>query len=120
MNAFYQTAITFVGQNYGAGKCKRVDRIAVQCVSFSVISGLAFGNLAYFFGETLAGFYVPAGEHEVIAQALIRLSFIACPYFICGIMDTLVGVPSGDRLFGGSHGGLPSGGLRACVWCGWR
>lgn len=35
MNAFYQTAITFVGQNYGAGKCKRVDRIAVQCVSFS-------------------------------------------------------------------------------------
>lgn len=34
MNAFYQTAITFVGQNYGAGKCKRVDRIAVQCVSF--------------------------------------------------------------------------------------
>ena len=95
MNAFYQTAITFVGQNYGAGKCKRVDRIAVQCVSFSVISGLAFGNLAYFFGETLAGFYVPAGEHEVIAQALIRLSFIACPYFICGIMDTLVGVLRG-------------------------
>ena len=95
MNAFYQTAITFVGQNYGAGKCKRVDRIAVQCVSFSVISGLVFGNLAYFFGETLAGFYVPAGEHEVIAQALIRLSFIACPYFICGIMDTLVGVLRG-------------------------
>lgn len=28
MNAFYQTAITFTGQNYGAGKCDRVDKVA--------------------------------------------------------------------------------------------
>lgn len=27
MNAFYQTAITFSGQNYGAGKLKRVDKV---------------------------------------------------------------------------------------------
>ena len=27
MNAFYQSALTFVSQNYGAGECKRVDKI---------------------------------------------------------------------------------------------
>ncbi|MEY8402740.1 MATE family efflux transporter [Oscillospiraceae bacterium 44-34] len=94
MNAFYQAAITFVGQNYGAAKCDRVDKVARQCVGFAVIFGLIFGNLAYLFGAPLAGIYAP-GEPEVVQQALIRMSFICCPYFICGIMDTLVGVLRG-------------------------
>jgi len=94
MNAFYQAAITFVGQNYGAAKCDRVDRVARQCVGFAVLFGLVAGNLAYFFGPTLVGIYAP-GEPEVARQALIRMSFIACPYFICGIMDTLVGILRG-------------------------
>ena len=95
MNAFYQSAITFVGQNYGAGKCDRVDRVAKQCLAFVVVTGLVLGNLAYYFGDTLSGFYVQAGEDDVIAQAVIRLGFIARFYFICGIMDTLVGVLRG-------------------------
>ena len=95
MNAFYQSAITFVGQNYGAGKCDRVDRVAKQCLIFVVVTGLVLGNLAYYFGDVLAGFYVQAGEDDVIAQAVIRLGFIARFYFICGIMDTLVGVLRG-------------------------
>ena len=82
MNAFYQAAITFVGQNYGAAKCDRVDKVARQ------------GNLAYFFGAPLVGIYAP-GEPEVVRQALIRMSIICCPYFICGFMDTLVGVLRG-------------------------
>ena len=94
MNAFYQAAITFVGQNYGAAKCDRVDKVARQCVGFSVLFGLAVGNLAYFLGAPLAGIYAP-GEPEVVQQALIRMSYICCPYFICGIMDTLVGVLRG-------------------------
>ncbi|NBI09134.1 MATE family efflux transporter [Colidextribacter sp. OB.20] len=94
MNAFYQAAITFVGQNYGAGKCDRVDKVARQCVGFAVLFGLVAGNLAYLFGAQLAGIYAP-GEPDVVRQALIRMSFICCPYFICGIMDTLVGVLRG-------------------------
>jgi len=97
MNAFYQAAITFVGQNYGAGKCKRADRVALLCVGFASVTGLVLGNLAYLFGGTLAGLYVPADQDApaVIAQAVVRLSYIACPYFICGVMDTLVGVLRG-------------------------
>lgn len=94
MNAYYQTAITFVGQNYGAGQCKRVDRVARQCVGFVTATGLVLGNLAYFFGNQLAAIYAP-GEPEVIAQAVVRLGIISCPYFICGIMDVMVGVLRG-------------------------
>ena len=94
MNAFHQAAITFVGQNYGAGKCDRVDKVARQCVGFAALFGLAFGNLAYLFGHQLAGIYAP-GEPEVVEQALVRMLFICCPYFICGMMDVLVGVLRG-------------------------
>ena len=94
MNAFYQAAITFVGQNYGAAKCGRVDKVARQCVGFSVLFGLVLGNLAYLFGAPLAGIYAP-GEPDVVRQALVRMSVICCFYFLCGIMDTLVGVLRG-------------------------
>lgn len=94
MNAFHQAAITFVGQNYGAGHCGRVDKVACQCAGFAALFGIAFGNLAYFFGSQLAGIYAP-GEPEVVRQALVRMLYICCPYFICGVMDTLVGVLRG-------------------------
>jgi len=94
MNAFYQAAISFVGQNYGAAKCDRVDRVARICVLYAVLFGLAFGNLAYLFGAPLAGIYAP-GEPDVVTQALVRMAYLCCPYFLCGIMDTLVGVLRG-------------------------
>lgn len=94
MNSIYQSSISFVGQNYGAGKCKRVDRVVLECVGYVSAIGLVLGNLAYFFGEPLAGIYAP-GEPEVVAQAIVRMGFIACPYFICGIMDTMTGVLRG-------------------------
>ena len=94
MNSFYQSALTFTGQNYGAGKCGRVNRVLFWCLGYVVVTGLVLGNLAYLCGHFLVGIYAP-GEEDVIAQALIRLMYISCPYFICGIMDTMVGVLRG-------------------------
>lgn len=94
MNAFYQTALTFTGQNYGAGQCRRVDRVLVLCQAFSMTTGLVLGNLVYFFGRELAGIYAP-GEADVIAQAVLRMGFICCPYLLGGFMDTMVGVLRG-------------------------
>jgi len=93
MNAFYQTALTFTGQNYGAGETKRADRVLLWCQIYVVITGLVLGNLAYLCGDTLVGFYVEAGPDAaaVIQQGMVRLSYVAVPYFLCGIMDTMVG-----------------------------
>jgi len=94
MNAFYQTALTFTSQNYGACQCKRVDRVLLLCMLYSSIFGLVLGNLAYFFGHPLAAIYAP-GQEEVIAQAVTRLRIISTTYFLCGLMDVPVGTLRG-------------------------
>lgn len=94
MNAFYQAAITFTGQNYGAGKCDRVDKVAIWCVVYSVLVGFLMGNLVYYFGPQLISIYSP-GEPAVIEAGMMRMRMISKVYYICGIMEALVGVLRG-------------------------
>lgn len=94
MNAFYQTALTFISQNYGAGRCKRADRSLLLCLGYVAATGLVLGNLTVYFGHGLASIYAP-GEEEVIAQAIVRMGFVCRFYFLCGIMDTMVGALRG-------------------------
>ena len=89
MNAFYQTCLTFTSQNYGAGKCDRVDKVLLWCQLYSLITGLLLGNLAYLFGPQLLSIYSP--NPDVIAQGMVRMLYIAVPYALCGIMDVMVG-----------------------------
>lgn len=94
MSAIHQAAITFVGQNYGAGKCERVDRVAWLCLGYVTVIGLVMGNLTYFFGNELISVYAP-GEPEVVREAMVRLGYISRPYFIAGLMDVMVGLLRG-------------------------
>ncbi len=93
MNTFYQAALTFTGQNYGAGKCDRVDKVAVYCQLYAIATGLILGNLVFHFGHDLIAIYVqPGPEQEAIIQAgLIRMARVGRLYAICGVMDTMVG-----------------------------
>jgi len=93
-NAFHQAALTFISQNYGAGKCKRADRIAILCLSYGAFISLVLGNLIHFFGAPLASLYAP-GETEVIAQAVVRLGYVAAFHFLCAFMDIMVGILRG-------------------------
>ena len=94
MNAFAQATLTFVGQNYGAGKCERVDRVVFLCNAYVMVIGLILGNLVYYFGHPLVSIYAP-GDEAVIEQALLRLGYIARFYCLCGVMDTMVSVMRG-------------------------
>ena len=94
MNAFYQTDLTFTSQNYGAGECGRVDRSLILCQAYVVAAGLLLGVLAAAFGHPLAAIYAP-GKEEVISHAILRLKYICIPYFLCGVMDVMVGVLRG-------------------------
>ena len=53
------------------------------------IVGLLLGIGGYTFGDTLLRIY--SKDEAVIAAGLQRLSWVCRPYFICGIMDVLVG-----------------------------
>ena len=100
MNTLHQTAVSFVGQNYGAHKYKRIGRTAIMCVGIVTVVGLVMGNGVYLAGRLLLHLYSP--EEPVIAYGMKRLFYICCPYFLCGVMDTLVGC-----LRGMGHSVLP-------------
>ena len=96
MNAFQQTAISFTGQNYGAMKYRRILKIAGICLVSVTVVGLILGNGAYLFGAPLLKLYISGDNiEEIVGYGLLRLSFICVPYFLCGIMDTMVGVLRG-------------------------
>ena len=89
MNAIYQTSITFVGQNYGAGKKKRVLRCTLQCEAIVIAVGLIFGVSACVFSTQLLHIY--SSSPAVIAAGKIRSMYILPTYFLCGCMDVMVG-----------------------------
>ncbi|MCM1287667.1 MAG: MATE family efflux transporter [Clostridium sp.] len=93
MNAFHQTAISFVSQNYGAGKIKRIWKIALLSQMCVIVTGLALGQLTVLFGNQLLGIY--SSKKLVIKAGLIRLKYICGPYFLCGMMDVMVGILRG-------------------------
>lgn len=93
MNAVYQTALSFTSQNMGAGKYERIDMILRRCVALVTIIGLALGGLVVLFHQPLLSIY--STDPEVISYGTIRLFIICLPYFLCGIMDTLVGMLRG-------------------------
>lgn len=93
MNAVYQTALSFVGQNYGAGKMKRIKKISAICIGLVVVIGAMLSGIMLFFAENLLQLYGTSGQE--VQYGLLRLSIICTPYFLCGIMDVLVGILRG-------------------------
>ena len=93
MNSLHQTCISFTSQNFGAGKFKRIRKVLINCLIIVAITGLILGNSAYFFGKFLLSAY--NNEAEVISYGLIRLSIISTMYFLCGLMDVMVGAMRG-------------------------
>lgn len=93
MNAFHQTAISFVSQNYGAGKLKRIWKISLLSQGCVIVTGLVLGQLTVLLGSQLVGIY--SSEKLVIEAGIVRLKYICGPYFLCGMMDVMVGILRG-------------------------
>jgi len=87
MNSVAQAALSFTGQNYGAHKYRRIDKVLGSCLLLAGVSGAVIGNLAYLFGEHLLGLYT--NNPQEIVYGLNRMQIVACFYFLCGFMDTL-------------------------------
>ncbi len=89
MNAFSQGAITFMSQNVGAGKYGRMTKITFTTCACAAITGFVLGSLVCLFGEPLLGIYDP--RQEILAPGLTRLNIVCGTYFLCGMMDCIVG-----------------------------
>ncbi len=93
MNAFYQAAISFVSQNYGAGNFPRIRRITITGQFCVTVTGLALSSLVLLAPEILLQLYT--SSPEVIRAGVTRLSYVVRTYILCGMMDVMVGALRG-------------------------
>lgn len=93
MNSFQQTALCFTSQNLGGGKYDRIGKVFRNSLLMVTAVGIVMGGGSFLLGKYLLRIY--SKDAEVIAFGLTRMRWIALPYFLCGIMDTLVGMLRG-------------------------
>ena len=89
MNSIYQTNLSFTAQNLGARKYSRINRILKDCLIAAVLIGLVMGIGAVMLDPWLLRFFTT--DAEVIRYGRERLLVVCGPYFLCGIMDVMVG-----------------------------
>ena len=89
MNAFYQAAISFSSQNAGAGTYKRIKRIVLTAQGCVIVAGAAAGFSLLYSGPFVLRLF--STDSAVIRAGMVRLSVILSTYFLCGMMDVMVG-----------------------------
>ena len=89
MNSFYQTNISFTGQNMGARNYKRVIQILHICLACVAVVGITLGGGFYLASGILLRIYT--SDPEVVRYGQLRMRYVCVPYFLCGLMDTMVG-----------------------------
>lgn len=93
INSFHQSAVSFAGQNKGAGKFDRLNKILFTAWGYAFVTAAIFAAIFVLFDNQLIGLYV-SGE-DVIKAGVERINIIAWSYLICGFMDVTVGVIRG-------------------------
>ena len=93
MNAFAQTVLTFVSQNVGARKYDRIKPIMIITLVCSALTGVILGNLCDIFSASLVRIFDQ--RPEVVSAGVVRFSLVCRYYFLCGLMDVMVGVLRG-------------------------
>lgn len=89
MNAVYQTALSFTSQNFGARKYERMTKILWYCQGLVILVGIVMGGGSVLIGPQLLGIY--SSDPQVIQYGMNRLRIVSGPYFLCGIMEVMVG-----------------------------
>lgn len=114
-NAFYHTVISFVAQNYGARKPKRILKSLLYCTGLSTVVGLVLGGACLVFGRPLLHIFV--SDPQAIAYGYERLSLTCLLYFTCGLMEVGSGALRGiNRSMISTVGSLIGSCLFRIVW----
>lgn len=84
LSGFNAGVLTFISQNLGAKKYKRVWKTLWVGLFFIMTFGFTLGSLAYLFSPTLCG--LMSDSNEVIACAIRRMRIMSTTQFIAGAM----------------------------------
>ena len=93
VNSFTQTLVTFVGQNYGAGKKERCRVVIRKTLAVSWVLVTALSVVLLIFARPLLGLFT--NEPQVIEAGLLRIRMILYFETINVLMDNLSGAMRG-------------------------
>jgi putative MATE family efflux protein len=93
MNAYYNAAITFTGQNMGAKKYDRIDTVAKVCTVLILATWIILGGATVLLGRPLLGIYT--SDPEIIELGMMRINVMMVAYFTCGMMNAYPGLTRG-------------------------
>lgn len=94
MNAFYQSTVTGVSQNFGAKNEKRINKTIITNLICVIIAGICVGGFCALMSRHLLGFYI-TDSAEAIRYGVSRMLITCIPYFFCGIMEVMTGALRG-------------------------
>ena len=100
-NAFSQSAVTAVSQNFGAREYERTKKAVYLCIALAATVSVILSVVSFLFRYELIGIYT--SDAEAIAAGVKRFSIIATSFFMGAIMDVLSGA-----LRGHGYGVLPT------------
>lgn len=88
MAAFYTACSTFMGQNLGAGKRKRMLKSYFIGLTYSFVMGAILGCALFFFGREFLSLF--ANDEEVIKAGLQRTQIMSFSYAFSAFMDCTI------------------------------
>lgn len=94
MNTYLHVAMTFTGQNLGAGKPDRIKKSLLISLAQVVTIGVVVGQIMILFYEPLASLYISAGDPDreaVLAAVKTIMTIMLSSYFIGAINEVLSG-----------------------------
>ncbi len=78
MNSFGTSIMTFVGQNYGAGKKDRILKGVNICIAMTAVSTVFISSLIYFFGGNVLTIFTV--DEKVIEIGTMMIKFLTPTY----------------------------------------
>lgn len=94
MNSFQQTALNFVGRNYGANQAQRIGKILRACLLLVGLTGAIFTVILIVWAEPLLSIYIKDSQ-EAIQYGVLRITYFCIPFFLCGMMEVMTGAIRG-------------------------
>lgn len=93
MAAFYTACGSFIGQNYGAGKKKRILHSYLISMVYAFTIGTAMGLTIWYFGETFLSLFT--NDPAVVEAGMIRLTIMSFSYGFSAFMDSAIAASRG-------------------------
>lgn len=93
LNAFAQTTVTFVSQNFGARQYERCHKVWKIAMEMGIGLDILLIGLIMMFKGTLIQIFTT--DSEVISYAMVRMNYALSVHFLCGTYEITAGALRG-------------------------